>query len=217
MKRILLAALLLIGGTVTACAAEKPHAFESEIHAFEAADKTNPPPADAIVFYGSSSIHYWTNLAQSFPDKPVINRGFGGSMMADALYYADRVVLPYKPKHVLIYEGDNDLNAGRTVEDVESQFKALCDKIHAALPETKISYISIKPSPSRWKLEATVRKVNDDLHVYIATKPYLAYIDVWHPLLGPDGKPREELYRDDKLHMNQKGYDIWTKVIAPKL
>jgi lysophospholipase L1-like esterase len=137
--------------------------------------------------------------------------------MADALYYADRIILPYKPKQIFVYEGDNDLAAGRKGEEVEREFKTLCEKIHTALPETKIWFICIKPSPSRWKLESTVRKVNDDIRAYIATQPFLGYIDVWNAMLGSDGKPRPELFKEDNLHMNQKGYDIWTSIISRKL
>jgi len=220
MKRNLLAAIIFLQVALNVPAAEPADPFakwEAEIRAFEASDKTNPPPKDAILFVGSSSIRFWTNLAECFPDKKTIRRGFGGSKMPDALHFADRIILPYKPKQVVVYEGDNDLAAARKPEEIVAEFKTLVEKIHAELPATKVWFLSIKPSPSRWQYEAIARQINSEIATYARDTKNVGYIDVWDAMLGPDGKPRDELYIKDKLHMTPKGYEVWTAIISKKL
>src|ERR1035441_3705713 len=134
--------------------------WEKDIVAFEAADTTNPPPQDAILFIGSSSIRRWTNVAQAFPGHKVFNRGFGGSQLSDSVAFVDRIVTPYKPKLVLLYAGDNDIASGKSPERVLSDFKAFVASIHAALPETRIAYIAIKPCPAREKYLEQVKATN---------------------------------------------------------
>jgi lysophospholipase L1-like esterase len=191
--------------------------FEAEIKAFEAADKTNPPPARAILFVGSSSIRLWKTLAQDFPHRKVINRGFGGSQIADSLAFADRIILPYKPKTVVLYAGDNDIAAGKSPEDVFADFKALTQKIHAKLPRTRIGFISIKPSPSRWHLVEKIKTANRLIAEFCGRDKRLVYIDVFTPMLRADGTPRPELFVEDKLHLNAKGYELWARIVAPHL
>jgi lysophospholipase L1-like esterase len=191
--------------------------FEAEIQKFEAADRAQMPPKNATLFVGSSSIRFWTNLAEMFPNVQTIRRGFGGSTTADALYFADRIIIPYQPKHVLVYEGDNDLAAGKSADEVIADFKALVEKIHGALPKTKISFVSIKPSPSRAKIADKAQAVNAAIKKMAKSNSKLEYIDVWNPMLGADGKPLPDIFVADNLHMNQKGYEIWRKVIGPKI
>ena len=217
-----LAILLLLGSEFLAPGLRAqtnsgPARFEAEIKAFEAADRTNPPPQGAVLFVGSSSIRLWKTLARDFPNQKVINRGFGGSHVADSLAFADRIILPYKPKMVVIYAGDNDIAAGKPPETVFADFNALTEKIHAKMPQTRIAFISIKPCPSRWHLADKIRAANEMIARRCAQDKRLVYIDVFGPMLGTDGKPRPELFVEDKLHMNEQGYALWKRIVAPHL
>jgi lysophospholipase L1-like esterase len=190
--------------------------FEEEILAFEASDKTNPPPKNAILFIGSSSIRKWTTVAADFPDYKVINRGFGGSHISDSIAFADRILIPYQPKQVVFYAGANDINYGKSPEQVFADFKTFVAKVHEKLPKTKIAFISIATNPSRWAEVEKVKQANQMIETFCKENG-LVFIDVFHPMLDPEGKPRPEIYVSDRLHMNEKGYAIWKKVIAPYL
>lgn len=187
------------------------------IDRFTQADAANPPPQNAVVFIGSSSIVKWTSLEQDFRGVTVINRGFGGSQLADSVNYADRIVIPYRPRTVVLYAGDNDLNAGKTPEIVLADFKAFAAKIHAALPKTRIVYIAIKPSPSRWKIKDQVVRTNALIAAECARDKRFAFADIYTPMLDAKGQPRPELFVKDMLHMNEAGYAVWTPVVAPLL
>ena len=193
-----------------------PDRWEEAIRAFEQSDRANPPPEGGIVFLGSSSFRRW-DLERSFPGKGLINRGFGGSQMADALRYLDRIVLPLKPRILLLYEGDNDLARGKTPETVESEFREMVARVHAALPATKIVFVGIKPSIRRWNLIGSIREANERVRTVTETNDLLVYIDVDAPLLGDDGEPRRDLFVDDGLHLSAKGYAIWTELVGPHL
>ena len=188
--------------------------WEKEIAAFEAADKTNPPPQNAILFIGSSSIRMWQSLAKDFPEHQVINRGFGGSHLADSVHFADRIVFPYQPRTIVLYAGTNDINDKKTPEQVLADFKAFVAKVHARLPETRIAFISTAPNPARWKLVEQFKTLNRLAEEYTKTNPKLAFIDVFTPMLGEDGQPSRDIYLSDKLHMNAQGYAIWKQVIG---
>jgi lysophospholipase L1-like esterase len=198
-------------------AAVAPAPFEDEIQRFERADRERPVAPGGVLFVGSSSLRMWSTLAEDFPGVPVTNRGFGGSQLEDVLRYLDRVVTPYAPRLVLVYGGDNDLNAGKTPERVLADYQTVVRRIHEKLPRTRVAFISIKPSPSRWHLAPQVRAANDLVRSYAAGDPRLLYIDVYSPMLGPDGAPRRELFLDDMLHMKPEGYAIWRSAIAPYL
>jgi lysophospholipase L1-like esterase len=200
---------------VAAQTAHDPSQFEPEIKAFEAADRTNPPPKNAILFVGSSTIRLWKTLAQDFPDLKVINRGFGGSHLSDSTFFADRIILPYQPKTIVLYAGDNDLAAGKTPEQVFADCQAFIQKIRAKLPETRIVYLSIKPSPSRWHLKDQIQAANRMISGLKDDR--LLFIDTYSPMLNPDGQPRAELFQKDNLHMNAEGYKLWTSLIKPYL
>ena len=192
----------------------RPHAFEAEIQKFEALDRQTPPPEQPIVFVGSSSIRMW-NLAKSFPNLPVMNRGFGGSQIADSVYYAQRIVIKCKPRLVVFYAGDNDLASGKQPSDVLKDFQDFASQVHAALPKTRIVFISIKPSIARWKLIDSARRANSLIADFIKSDPRLIFVDVEPLMLGADGMPRGELFIADGLHMNAKGYELWASLIAP--
>lgn len=190
-----------------------PERWEPEIRAFEAADRTNPPPKGGILFIGSSSIRLWTTLAEDFAEYPVINRGFGGSQIADSVYFADRIVVPYAPRLIVMYAGGNDINAGKSAEQVCADFWAFVQTVHRHLPQTRIAYISIAPNPARWSQVDRVRAANACIEALCRTNAHLAFIDVFSHMLGPDGQPRPELFSSDRLHMNAQGYALWTRLV----
>ena len=194
----------------------KPADWAKAIDAFTQADAAQPP-RDAALFIGSSSIVKWTTLARDFPGVPVINRGFGGSELADSVFYLDRIAIPYHPRVVVLYAGDNDLAAGQPPEAVAASFEAFCAKLHAALPATRIVYLAIKPSPSRWKLKDQVVRANALIAAFCARDPRRAFVDVYTPMLDARGQPRPELFVADMLHMKPAGYAIWTPLVAPFL
>ena len=191
--------------------------WEEDIREFERADSLHPPPRGGFLFVGSSSIRMWETVREDFPDLQVINRGFGGSELSDALYFADRIILPYKPRMIIVYAGDNDLANGKQAEVVCSDYKSLVRSIHTNLPTTRIAYISIKPSLARWNLVDKIRKTNRLIKEYSAQDRQLAYIDIFTPMLGKDGTPRKELLAPDGLHLNREGYALWRKVVRPFL
>jgi lysophospholipase L1-like esterase len=211
MKKFFLALLL---ATAAVAAPEK---WKEAIDKFTQADAVTPPPHDAVLFIGSSSIVKWTSLAKDFPDVKVINRGFGGSELADSVAYLDRIAIPYHPRVVVVYAGDNDLNAGKSPEAVASNFAAFCAKIHAALPQTRIVFIGIKPSPSRWKIHEKMEQANALIAAQCAQDKRRVFVDVWKPMLDAKGEPRPELFQPDMLHMKPEGYAIWTPLVAPTL
>lgn len=193
--------------------------FEKDIQAFEAADSKNPPPQDAILFIGSSGIRMWKTLAQDFPEYKVINRGFGGSQIADSVYYADRIVIPYKPRLIVLRAGTNDIAAGKKPEQVAADYKAFVKKVREKLPQTRIVFMSLNPSPVRWANAEKEQKTNQLIRDYIAAheNENLDYIDSFTPMLGSDGKPRPELYAADRLHNTPEGYKLWVSLVKPHL
>jgi len=193
--------------------------WEKSIASFEAADGKAPPPQNALLFIGSSSIVGWKTLATDFPNHASINRGFGGSELADSVRYAPRIVWPYKPCMVLLYAGDNDLAAGKTPQKVESDWIEFVRVAREKLPDTPIAFIAIKPSPSRVKLMPKALETNTRIKSWIAAHPddKVLYIDIWNPMLNADGQPRAELFGKDMLHMNREGYKLWTQIVAPFL
>jgi len=212
--------LVLITPLRPALAAEAGHDFgvwEKDIAAFEASDRTNPPPTNAVLFIGSSTIRFWTTLATDFPGQPVINRGFGGSEIVDSTHFAGRILFPYAPRAVFFRAGGNDIANGRTPEAVFQDFKDFVATVHARLPATDIYYISWNPTPSRWQNRAKEATLNSDVAEYAHQTPHLIYIDASAMVLGADGKPRPELFRDDQLHFNAEGYKILAAHVRPFL
>lgn len=207
---------LLFATRVFAQDTAKAVPFEKDIAAFEEKDKQKMPEPGGIVFIGSSSIRMW-DTANAFPDLKVINRGFGGSQIADSVRFADRIVVPYKPRLVVFYAGDNDINGKKTAEQVLADYQAFVKKVRTGLPETKIAFLSIKPSPSRWTQFDTQKKANALIREFTKSDEHLSFIDVVGPMLGADGQPRPELYKSDRLHMTEEGYAIWNAIVKPVL
>ncbi len=191
--------------------------WESDIQQFEKSDKKNPTPRGAVLFVGSSSIRMWNSLAEDFPGIKVVNRGFGGSEIADSTFYVDRIVTPYLPSMIVFYAGDNDLSNGKTPQQVLDDYKAFVSRVRIKLPTTEIAFISIKPSPARASIIDQMRQANALIRSYSSHDKNLLFIDVFTPMLGKDGNPRPELFGPDKLHMNRQGYDLWKSVLAPYL
>jgi len=191
--------------------------FEAEISAFEQADLASPPPANPVLFVGSSSIRVWPDLAGDFPDYPVMNRGFGGSKMSDLLYYFDRVVAPYDPALILVYEGDNDLAAGMSVDQVYDDYLEFLALVEEQLPDADVAFIATKPSPSRSQYLEVTRQLNARLEDLASNDFHLWFIDVFTPMLNDSGQPRPELFGSDMLHMNAAGYELWQSIVEPVL
>jgi len=189
--------------------------MDESVEAFVAADRANPPKTGGVVFIGSSSIRLWDDLEQQMPGRTIIRRGFGGSTLEDCVRYLDRLVLPYRPRLVVVYAGDNDVAQGALAGQVLERFKQFVEGIRAQLHGTRIAFISIKPSPARLGRLGTIRRANSLVQAYIADKPYLEYIDIFRPMLNAEGLPRPELFSQDELHLNPTGYALWKSVVAP--
>ena len=198
-----------------------PGRWEERIAAFEAHDRAAPPPQDAVLFAGSSSIVGW-KLGEFFPGMPSINRGFGGSEISDSLHFMDRIVLPYRPRAIVFYAGENDMagvlwSSKKTPEQVRDAFRAFCKKIFASAPDTPIYFISIKPPKRRIAEWPQMRAANRLIRDYCASDQRLHYIDIVPPMSDPQGNPRGDLYSWDGIHMNAQGYAIWTSAVKPAL
>ena len=221
----LIVALLIACLAVVSLRADEPKAapkkndptkWEKDISKFEAMDKEKHQKKGQILFVGSSSIRLW-NLGKSFPGLDAINRGFGGSQIEDSTFYADRIVTHYEPRTIVLYAGDNDLNSGKSAEQVAEDYKQFVAKVRAKLPKVKIVFIAIKPSIARWKNVHNVRKANEIIAKQCAADGNMVFVDIDKPMMGEDGKPREELLVKDGLHLSEKGYEIWTGLVKPHL
>lgn len=192
--------------------------WSASMEAFAAADLRQAPQPGGVVFVGSSSIRMWNDLETSFADHPVvIKRGFGGSQLIDCVKLVHRLVLPYKPRLVVVYAGENDLAEGVSPWAVTQRFADFVQSVKAELPQARIAFVSIKPSPSRAGMLAAVRETNAMIKAYSQIEAQLDFIDVFSPMLGADGQPRPELFLGDRLHLNADGYTIWQRVIAQHL
>lgn len=218
-SRFLLCAFLLLAPAAWAQQTPPPgpEKWEKEIAAFEARDRANPPQKGGIVFVGSSSIRFWSTLEEDFPHHRVLNRGFGGSQVSDSVHYAERLVIPHAPRMVVMYAGGNDINFGKTAEQVRADFQAFVAKVRAGLPDTEIAFISIAPNPKRWAQVETVKAANRLIAEFCAQQPKLKFIDVFPAMLGPDGLPKPDLFRPDRLHMVDKGYRLWVEIVGKAL
>lgn len=181
------------------------------------AQTSNIKPRKFIVFTGSSSILGWQSLTTDFPGKKIINHAFGGSQTFEVLHFADRIITPYRPKQVVIYTGDNDIAAGKSPQAVLADFTALFKKIRAASHRTWVTFISIKPSPSRKQFMPDIVKANLLIKDFLDTRKRASYVDVYNPMLLPNGNPKPELFKSDSLHMVSAGYKLWAGILKPYL
>lgn len=213
-RRLFVAALALAAIPVRA----DPRPWQAEIEEFLAEDRARPPVTGGVLFVGSSSIRLWPGLETAFPDQaPVVRRGFGGSQMSDTAHWWRELVLPHRPRQIVVYAGENDIASGRTPRQVAQAFRRFVDDVQRELPDTRIAYVSMKPSPSRAAHLAAMRKGNAQIERFVRTRPGLDYIDVFTPMLDARGRARESLFLPDRLHMNAEGYALWQSLIAPRL
>lgn len=189
--------------------------FEPEILKFEEADKQTPPPANAVLFTGSSSIRLWDNLGDYFPGKNLLQRGFGGSDLSDVRYFVDRVIIRYQPKQVVLYAGENDIAAGKTARQTYDRFVDLFRYVRKQLPNARITFISLKFSPSRRKFWPAVDETNRRIKRFLARRRNADFVDIVPVMQQPNGQPIGELYKADSLHMTKKGYVLWGEVVRP--
>jgi len=211
--------LILLCGCVVSLAQDNPaenpaEKWEKTIRQFEQWDSKNTFPSDAVLFVGSSSIRMWPTR-ECFDGLAVINRGFGGSQISEVNYFAERIVLRYEPKVIVFYAGDNDVAAGKNARRVFDDYKKFVRLVHARLPGTRIIYVGIKPSGSRWSLWPVMNEANMLIKDFSGKNGRLFYFDSATPLLDSDGKPDSAFFLKDQLHLNDKGYELWTKLIRP--
>ena len=190
--------------------------WDAELSAFDAQDRVDPYRKGVVVFVGSSSIRFW-DLDASFPGRDYLNRGFGGSQIADSIEYLELLVLRHEPRTVVLYAGDNDIAAGKTPETVAADFDAFARNLHAALPPTGILFLAIKPSIARWSLVERMREANRLIRERTVSDGRLTYVDVHAPMIGADGLRRPDLLADDGLHLSAAGYALWTRILRSHL
>lgn len=204
--------LALVGGGVPGFG-QDPHRFDTNILEFERQDRVNPPAPGSVLFVGSSSIRLWVDLAKDFAGHRVLNRGFGGSHISDVNFHFGRVVLPYRPGLIVLYAGDNDIAGGKSPETVRNDFREFVRLVRTQLGDVRIGFIAIKPSPSRWSLIDAQRRANRLVREACVSGRGLTFLEIGRPMLGPDGRPRDELFVADRLHLSRAGYDVWRDVV----
>ncbi len=217
MKKIFIIVYLLLSEQILQAQSEPP--FWQDIVAFKKKDAAQTAPSNAILFVGSSSFTMWKNVGDQFPGYTIINRGFGGSTLTDVIKYTYDIILPYQPKQVVIYCGENDLASADSVsaDEAVNRFKTLFGMIRTNLPKANICFISIKPSPSRAVIQSKVKEANKMIKSYIGKQKNAAFIDIYDAMLDPKGQMRPEFFVSDQLHMKAEGYAIWQKAILPYL
>ena len=216
-KSTILLALVIIWGSSYVFAQNKPR-FANEVQTIKQYDKIYAPPKNPVLFVGSSSFGLWSDLERTFAEYAALNRGVGGTVINEITYYINDLIIPYNPRQIFLYVGENDVPDERTTSDsILQRTKHLLTLIRERLPKVPIVYISMKPSPSREKYLDKLLVANKLISEYIGTQTDMHFIDVCSLMLTPEGKPRPELFREDRLHMNSLGYDIWIKEIKPLL
>jgi lysophospholipase L1-like esterase len=218
-NKFLLSKLLLVAFLFFSTSGFSQNQYDGEIAAFKKKDAVAAPPKNAILFVGSSTFRKWTTMENDFPTHTIINRGFGGSTFPDVIHFASEVIIPYQPKQILIYCGDNDLASSDSVTPavVLRRFKELFAIIRTGVPNAQIDFVSIKPSPSRARLMPKIVKSNKLIRKFLRKKKNTKFINTYDAMLGSDGQPMPDIFIEDKLHMNAKGYAIWQKIIEPYL
>lgn len=204
-------------GTSHAQQAESSERWEKTIRGFEEAITEGRTKPGGILFIGSSSIRMW-DLGKWFPKHDVVNHGFGGSEISDSIHFFDRIVSPVRPRMIVLYAGDNDVAKGKSAEVVHRDFVTFSGQVKSKLPaDTKLAFIAIKPSTKRWNLSDKMTAANERIRKTCEADEQLVYVDIWKPMLGDDGRPMPDLFLKDGLHLNDKGYRIWTDVVLKTL
>jgi lysophospholipase L1-like esterase len=191
--------------------------FEKNVQAYEAADRTNPPPQNAILLVGDSQFFRWETVAEDLPDFTIVNRGIDSLQTSDLVYFADRLVLPYHPRMIVLHIGGNDVHVGKSAEQVLTDFKSFVAKVRAHFPAIPIAFSSLTPGPGRWEEAPRRKETNQLIKQYIATQPNLHFIDLWDAMLTADGQPRKDLWVADGVHPNHAGYLLRVKIMRPLL
>ena len=191
--------------------------FEKQVQTYEAEDKTNPSPKNAILLVGDSQFFRWKTLHEDLPDFTIINRGIDSFQFSDILHFYDRLVTPYKPRMIVLHVGGNDVHNGKSAERVLEDFKTFVAKVRTTQPKIPIAFSSLTPGPGRWDEADKRRQTNKLLKEYIATQKNLRFIDLWDAMLTKEGQPREELWVADRIHPNHDGYLVRVKIMRPLL
>jgi len=217
LPRVLTAALMF--GAASAFSAQAPteDRFEKNVRAYEAEDQAAPPPKGAILLAGDSQFFRWKTLSEDLPGYTIINRGVDSFQFADVLRYLDRIALGYAPRMIVLHVGGNDVHTGRTPEQVLGDFKTFVSRVRAKLPRVPIVFSSLTPGPARWDEAPQRERTNQLIAEYVATQPGLLFLDLWHAMLTPDGKPREDIWVQDRIHPNHEGYLIRVRLMRPLL
>ena len=212
--QIFIIGVLMILATGISVASDR---WESAIQEFEVEDKINPPPKGATLFIGSSSFTLWTSMEEDFSPHKVINRGFGGAQTTDVLTYMDRIVLPYAPANIVFYCGGNDLSVGASASNLMDELEAFARRVHAELPDTDIYVLSVKPSPRRMNLWKNMQTVNAARQRFAENTNHVYYVDVSKGMFDNKGSLREDIFLEDRVHMNKSGYKIWINILKSHL
>ena len=219
-NKLALAVFLMAVNMAVVGAVPEPGRFAAQVAQFSQHDELNPWPEGAILATGSSSMRFWSvdqMLERQMAPLTVINRGFGGSVFNDLNHYLDRLVLKYRPRAVMIYEGDNDIAFGLAQDSILRSLSQIIGKVHDQSAQTRFYILSVKPSISRWLLWPAMQQLNEALQALCATDARLVYIDVASAMLGEDNQPRPDLFAPDGLHLNELGYQLWRDAVRPVL
>ncbi len=208
---------VLAGGTLLTQTAVTEDRFEKAVRAYEVSDRTAPPPQGAILLAGDSQFYRWKTLHEDLPGYTIVNRGIDSLTTEDLVSFIDRLVLPYKPRLIVLHVGGNDVTRGKTPEQVLSAFRTFVRQVRAALPGVPIAFSSLTPGPGRWNQAAQRTQTNLLIKNYVATEPGLTFVDLWDAMLTPEGKPREDLWVEDRIHPNHDGYLLRVKIMKPIL
>jgi lysophospholipase L1-like esterase len=216
---LLLAGLLYhgIAPAQTSAPMGQAERFAAKVAEYEAEDRAHAPPKGAILFAGDSQFYRWKTIHEDLPGYTLINRGIDSFQLEHLIQYADRLVLAYEPRLIVLHVGGNDVHNGKTPERVLADFKTLVTKIRAKYPQVRIVFSSITPGPGRWDEAPQRVATNKILRDYIATRADLGFIDLWNPMLTKDGKPREDLWVEDRVHPNHAGYLLRVELTKPFL
>jgi len=214
MKRIVIVILSLVF-----LQPANAQSFAAEIAAFKKQDSIAAPAKKQILFVGSSSFTKWKDVQNYFPAYPILNRGFGGSSLPDVIRYEKDIIFPYQPKQIVIYCGENDVASSDTITGaiVLERFKQLYTDIRAQFPKTSIVFISLKPCPSRWKMKDRMIEANTLIKKFLKKKKHASFVNVWNAMLDANGNPIADIFIEDQLHMNAKGYAIWQQILESHL